>query len=69
MAKRMLTTACMVLLTVMVAWAQGPNNTGTYYQAANGKKGEALKTAMYGIIKIEKAGWNYDGLKTAYKTT
>ena len=69
MAKRVLTTACMVLLTVMVAWAQGPNNTGTYYQAADGKTGAALKTAMYGIIKIEKAGWNYDGLKTAYKTT
>lgn len=69
MAKRVLTTACMVLLTVMVTWAQGPNNTGTYYQAADGKKGEALKTAMFGIIKIEKAGWNYDGLKAAYKTT
>ena len=69
MTKRVLTTACMVLLTVMVMWAQGPNNTGTYYQAADGKKGEALKTAMYGIIKITKAGWSYDGLKTAYMTT
>ena len=69
MAKRMLTTACMVLLTVMVAWAQGPNNTGTYYQAADGKTGSALKTAMFGIIKITKAGWSYDGLKTAYMTT
>ena len=69
MAKRVLTTACMVLLTVMVMWAQGPNNTGTYYQAADGKTGSALKTAMFGIIKITKAGWSYDGLKTAYMTT
>lgn len=69
MAKRVLTTACMFMLAIVVAWAQGPNNTGTYYQAADGKTGAALKTAMYGIIKIEKAGWNYDGLKTAYKTT
>ena len=28
-------------------FAQGPNNTGTYYQNANGKKGKALKTAMF----------------------
>lgn len=69
MAKRVLTTVCMVLLTIMVAWAQGPNNTGTYYQAADGKTGSALKTAMFGIIKITKAGWSYDGLKTAYMTT
>ena len=32
-------------------FAQGPNNTGTYYQNANGKKGKALKTAMFNIIK------------------
>ena len=69
MAKRVLTTVCMVVLTVMVTWAQGPNNTGTYYQAADGKTGSALKTAMFGIIKITKAGWSYDGLKTAYMTT
>ena len=65
----MLTTACMFLLAIVVAWAQGPNNTGIYYQPADGKKGEALKTAMFGIIKITKAGWSYDGLKTAYMTT
>ena len=32
-------------------WAQGPNNTGTYYQSANGKKGSELKTALVNIIK------------------
>lgn len=59
MAKRVLTTACMVLLTVMVTWAQGPNNTGTYYQAADGKKGEALKTAMFGIINGKYKGTKF----------
>lgn len=59
MAKRVLTTACMVLLTIMVAWAQGPNNTGTYYQAADGKTGSALKTAMYGIINGKYKGTKF----------
>lgn len=59
MAKRVLTTVCMVLLTVMVAWAQGPNNTGTYYQAADGKTGSALKTAMYGIINGKYKGTKF----------
>ena len=67
--KRMLTTACMFMLAVVIAWAQGPNNTGTYYQTANGKKGEALKTAMFGIIKITEAGWSYKELKNAYTIT
>lgn len=67
--KRLFTTICTLALTLSLAWAQGPNGSNTYYQAANGKKGEALKTAMFNIIKISKAGWSYDGLKEAYKTT
>ena len=31
-------------------WAQGPNDSGEYYKAADGKKGAALKTALCGII-------------------
>lgn len=31
-------------------WAQGPNNTGTYYQGADGKKAEELKSALFAII-------------------
>ena len=31
-------------------WAQGPNNTGTYYQDADGKKAEELKSALFAII-------------------
>ena len=34
-----------------VAWAQGPNNTGEYYKAADGKKGAALKTALFNILR------------------
>ena len=67
--KRLFTTICTLVLTLNMAWAQGPNGSNTYYQAANGKKGEALKTAMHGIIKISSAGWSYDGLKEAYETT
>ena len=36
------------------AFAQGPNGSGTYYQAADGKKGKALKTALFKIIKSPK---------------
>lgn len=35
-------------------WAQGPNNSGTYYQAADGKKGAALKTALKDVIYNRK---------------
>lgn len=59
----------MFALICSVVCAQAPNNTGTYYMNADGKKGQALKTAMFNIIKITQAGWSYDGLKTAYKTT
>ena len=36
-------TAALFMLVQM--FAQGPNNSGTYYQSADGKKGSALKTA------------------------
>ncbi len=49
-------------------FAQGPNNTGTYYQSANGKKGKALKTAMFYIIKTHKE-LSYKGLWNAFRTT
>lgn len=67
--KRLFTTICTLALTLTMAWAQGPNGSENYYKNADGKKGAALKTAMFNIIKISRAGWNYDGLKEAYKTT
>ena len=42
---------------------------GTYYSAAKGKKGSALKTALAGIIYKSSAAVSYSGLKTAYTYT
>ena len=51
----------------MCTFAAAPNGSGTYYQAANGKKGSALKTALCGIIynRTEKS---YDYLWTFFNT-
>jgi len=40
----------MSLLASPVAFSQGPNNTGAYYQGADGKKGAELKTALFQIV-------------------
>ena len=42
--------------------------TLAYYQNADGKQGEALKTAMYGII-YNRTEQRYDDLWTAFQTT
>ena len=47
-----------------------PNGSGDYYAPADGKSGQALKTAMYQIIKLSSpAPIGYDGLYEAYKKT
>ena len=46
-----------------IVWAQGPNSTGTYYEAANGKSGEALKTAFFNIINGEYHGDQFQQIK------
>ena len=56
------------LFSYCLIWAQGPNGSGKYYQNANGKKGEALKTALAGIINPHTS-LGYDGLYEAYKKT
>ena len=38
------------LLSFIAVWAQAPYNTGTYYQAADGKKAAELKSALFAII-------------------
>ena len=50
------------------ACAQGPNGSGTYYQAADGQKGFGLKTALYEIIKNPEVV-GYGDLWQAYKET
>lgn len=48
--------------------SQSTNPAVAYYQPANGKQGEALKTSMSGII-ITHTTLKYDDLWNAYKTT
>lgn len=57
-----------LLFLLLQIFAQGPNNSGTYYKSADGKKGSALKTALAGIIGSHKT-ISYDGLLTCYHTT
>ena len=66
--KQLCTLFCLLFAGFSIAWAQGPGNSGTYYQAANGKNGQALKTALFNIIKNHKS-IGYDGLYEAYKET
>ncbi len=63
-----LSTLVLFTLAVATAFAQGPNNSGTYYQNADGKKGAALKTALCGII-YSHTELSYNALWTAYYTT
>lgn len=63
---RLLSINIFLLLSVVLV-AQ-TTNVATYYKNANGKKGEALKTAMYNIIKNPDVT-GYDGLFEAYKKT
>lgn len=56
------------LFSFVGAFAQGPNNSGTYYSAADGKKGKALKTALSKIIGNPDVV-SYDGLISAYQKT
>ena len=65
--KRTLLT-CVLMMALGVVWAQGPNNSGTYYRSANGLKGRALKTKLSGIIENPR-NVGYTGLYEAYKKT
>lgn len=67
--KRRLLLQTVLMLVVTCCWAQGPNGSGTYYKKADGKSGEALRTAMFAIINDGKNDITYDGLLEAYKTT
>ncbi|MEJ8769033.1 HNH endonuclease signature motif containing protein [Prevotella sp. HCN-7019] len=59
-------TAALFMLVQM--FAQGPNNSGTYYQQADGKKGSALKTALWSVIKSHTVR-SYDNLWDDFRTT
>ena len=63
MVNRKLFTAWLLAMAA-TGWAQGPNDSGEYYKAADGKKGAALKTALSGVIYNRDEGGD---LNTAYK--
>ena len=54
-------------------FAQGPNDSGTYYEKADGKKGAELKTALCGVIYNREEGGDintaYKALWTHFRTT
>lgn len=56
----------LVMLTQLLA--QGPNNSGTYYKNADGKKGSELKTILSEIIRNHKELF-YDNLWDCFRTT
>ena len=58
----------MLLILALQLMAQGPNDSGTYYQSADGKKGSALKTAMSRII-VDHKELSYNALWDAFKST
>ena len=60
--------AAAMTLALTSGWAQGPNQSGTYYKNANGKSGKNLKTALSVIINPHKS-LGYDGLFKAYEQT
>ena len=66
-------TFTLLTLTATSVYAQGPNESGTYYAAADGKKGADLKTALCGIIynRTERGSADdvYKMLWNDFKTT
>ena len=70
MMKKRLSVLSALVMCLALAWAQGPNESGTYYQNADGKSGAELKTAMWNIVKLpSKAPLSYGDLYEAYKKT
>ena len=57
-----------LLAIALGTWAQGPNDSGTYYQAADGKRGAELKTALCHII-YNRTERSYGDLWTDFQTT
>ena len=62
------TTTLLMAAFSLTFLAQGPNNSGYYYQAANGKRGAALKSALCNII-YDRTERSYGDLWTDFQTT
>jgi endonuclease I len=61
--------SAILMLVCSTSFAQGPNDSGTYYQAADGKKGAELKTALCGIITENHKSLSYDDLWGYFEIT
>ena len=68
MKKSTLLLLAALTMALSNAWAQGPNETGTYYKNANGQSGQQLRTALSKIIGGPSVV-SYDGLISAYEKT
>lgn len=68
MKNKKLLSVILGIIASTCLWAQGPNESGTYYKPAHGKSGEALKTALYQIVK-QPSIVPYDSLWKAYTFT
>lgn len=69
MKKKILMLLALPTMILGNAWAQGPNETGTYYKDANGQSGQNLRTALAKIISNGHSVVSYDGLISAYEKT
>ena len=73
MMNRKLFFTTWLLALAATGWAQGPNNSGDYYAAANDKMGAELKTALCHVIYNRNEGGSLDdayrALWTHFKTT
>lgn len=66
--KRITLSIISSLFIPLCGLAQGPNNSGFYYQNADGKQGKNLKTAMAQVINPHKT-LSYASLWDCYYTT
>ena len=62
-------TFTLLTLTATAVYAQGPNDSGTYYAAADGKKGAELKTALCAIITENHESLSYGSLWGHFEKT
>lgn len=71
-SRTFLILAALVSISIC-SFAQGPNDSGTYYLNADGKKGAELKTALCDIIYNRNEGGDlktaYNALWTHFRTT
>ena len=68
MKKLLLTTLIIFIANCQLVVAQGPNNSGTYYQKADMMKGQALKSSLGDIIYNHKE-LSYSFLWQYFKST